>query len=105
MPKVTYVLRDSVSRILDLRLGQSVMHGAWNNGSPGILAECGGNCMCGTCHVYIEAMAEALPRIAMNESDMLDETAAGRKSNSRLSCQIKMTDALDGLVVRIAECQ
>ncbi len=102
MPKVTYSLPDGSSPTFELREGQSVMEGAVQNGIPEILAECGGSAMCATCHCYVEdAPLNALPAVSEDEDAMLDETEAQRKDNSRLSCQLRVTAALDGLHVRI----
>ena len=104
MSKVTYRLPDGSERALDLRDGQSVMEGAVRNGVSGVLAECGGSAMCATCHVYVEdGPVAALPPMGDDEDAMLDETASARTERSRLSCQIRLTPALDGLVVRIPE--
>lgn len=78
------------------------MEGAVQNGIDGILAECGGSCMCATCHVYVEeACLVRLNPIEEEEEEMLGSTAAERKANSRLSCQIRVTAELDGLVVNL----
>lgn len=103
MPRVTYIMSDGSSRTCDLPVGQSVMEGATRNEIPGILGECGGACMCATCHVYVEEGGGGLPPIVDGEDEMLDISAAERRPNSRLACQIRMVDALDGLVVRVAD--
>jgi len=103
MPIVTYVFSDGDSKKVDVPAGTSVMHAALNHRISGILGECGGNCMCATCHVYI-ADPEYLARIpspVTNEKFMLSIAAEGPAPNSRLSCQIKMNDELDGLTVRL----
>ena len=82
------------------------MQAAIGHGVDGIVAECGGNCMCATCHVYVDA--DWLPRLpAMSEAEdaLLDGTASERQPNSRLSCQISVTSALDGLLVNLPERQ
>src|SRR5579862_4267314 len=98
MPKITYISDAGVSRTIDVPVGDSVMEGAVQNGVDGIVAECGGNCQCATCHVYVEEqfLTKLLP-MAEEEDVMLGSTASPRKSNSRLSCQIHVTPALDGL--------
>lgn len=101
MPKVTFILPDESQQTLDLREGQSLMEAAIRNGIGAVLGECGGSAMCATCHCYVEQAPEALPPISDDEDAMLDETAAPRAENSRLSCQIRMTAALDGIIVRI----
>jgi 2Fe-2S ferredoxin len=106
MPKVTYVHPDGRREALELAEGISVMQGATSNGVDGILAECGGNCMCATCHVYVEPSQLALLAPMSEEEDaLLDGAAAEREPNSRLSCQIKVAPALDGLVVHLPERQ
>jgi 2Fe-2S ferredoxin len=102
MPIVTYVSSSGIPRKIDVPSGMSVMQAALNHRVEGILGECGGNCMCATCHVYVEA--SFLSRIAPvtdNEKFMLSIAAEGPETNSRLSCQIKMTEELDGIVVRL----
>jgi ferredoxin, 2Fe-2S len=102
MPVVTYVLPSGVSRRIDVPLGMSVMQGALNHRVEGILGECGGGCMCATCHVYVDpAYLPRIPPAVNSEKSMLSIAAEGPQLNSRLSCQIKMTDGLDGIVVRV----
>jgi 2Fe-2S ferredoxin len=82
------------------------MQTAVARGVDGIVAECGGNLMCATCHVYVdEDWAELLPAKAEDEDDMLDETACPREQNSRLSCQLVLEEKLDGIVVTLPERQ
>ena len=88
MPIVTYISSSGISRKIDVPPGMSVMQAALNHRIEGILGECGGNCMCATCHVHVEKF-------------MLSIAAEGPEPNSRLSCQIKMTEELDGIVVRL----
>ena len=102
MPMVTYVLPSGVSRQLEVPAGMSVMQAALNHRIDGILGECGGSCMCATCHVYVDAaFLSRIPAAVNNEKSMLSIAAEGPQPNSRLSCQIKMTEALDGIVVRL----
>ncbi len=102
MPQVTYVLASGVSRKIDVPAGMSVMQAALNNRVEGIPGECGGNCMCATCHVYVDAaFLDRIPAAKENEKFMLSIAAEGPQTNSRLSCQIKMTEELDGLTIRI----
>ncbi len=106
MPRITYVQPDGVERELDLPVGTTVMLGAVRNNVHGIEAECGGACSCATCHVYVdEDWAELLPPPEPMEDEMLTATAAERLPNSRLSCQLVVTEALDGLVVRLPDRQ
>jgi ferredoxin, 2Fe-2S len=105
MTKITFVAHDGSSRTVDAANGMSVMEAAIKNQVPGIEAECGGACACATCHVYVdESFAAAVGAASAMENDMLD-FAVDVKPTSRLSCQIKITDALDGLVVRTPERQ
>jgi 2Fe-2S ferredoxin len=99
MPKITFIDQDGSKRTVESEAGTTVMETAINNDIPGILATCGGSCSCATCHVYVdEAWVDRLPPPALEESDMLD-TAHDLKDSSRLSCQIKVTEEIDGLVV------
>ena len=103
---VTYISHSGASREVAVPLDSSVMEGAINNNVEGIVAECGGSCMCATCHVYVdEAFLGKLAPIAENEEEMLNSTASPRLPNSRLSCQIKLNSGLDGLVVTTPETQ
>ena len=105
MPKITYIDHEGTSRTVDGELGATVMETAIKNGIPGIEAECGGACACATCHVYVEeAWRAAVGDPSPMEEDMLD-FGYEVKENSRLSCQIKVTAALDGLVVRTPQRQ
>ncbi|MCB1421453.1 MAG: 2Fe-2S iron-sulfur cluster binding domain-containing protein [Nitratireductor sp.] len=105
MPKITYLTHDGKSHEVDAAVGTTVMENAIKNSVPGIEAECGGACACATCHVYVdEAWWEKTGEADIMEADMLD-FAYEPKENSRLSCQIKVTEELDGLVVRIPEKQ
>lgn len=100
MPKVTYRQQDGSEQSIDVPVGWSLMEAAIQNNIAGVIAECGGGCACATCHVYVVDIA-SLPPIADMEGDMLECTAAERQPNSRLSCQIKMSADMDGLVVLI----
>jgi 2Fe-2S ferredoxin len=105
MPKITYVEFDGKEHAVEVKSGLSVMEGAIKNNIPGIDADCGGACACATCHVYVdEAWADKTGSASAMEESMLD-FAESVQPNSRLSCQIKVTDALDGLVVRMPESQ
>jgi 2Fe-2S ferredoxin len=102
MPIVTYVSSSEISRKIDAPSGMSVMQAALNHRVEGILGECGGNCMCATCHVYVDpSFLDRIPPAKDNEKFMLSIAAEGPEKNSRLSCQIKMTEELDGIVVRL----
>lgn len=105
MAKVTYVEHSGVEHSVDVADGLSLMEGAINNMVPGIDADCGGACACATCHIYVdpEWFAKAGERTEM-EVTML-EFAEGAEASSRLACQIKVSDELDGLVVRLPVAQ
>ena len=106
MPKVIFVALDGSRRTIDAVDGDSVMATAVKNGVSGIIGECGGNLSCATCHVYVDEDYYALvgPPNDM-EDDMLDLGVSDRRPTSRLSCQIKVGEALDGLVVELPEDQ
>ena len=99
MPKVTYISHDGKKNTVEVAAGLSVMEGALQNNIEGIDADCGGSMACATCHVYVEEKwLSKLPKAEEAEVDMID-MAFEPKKNSRLSCQIILTDELDGLVV------
>ena len=103
MPKIIYIDVDGERHECDIDSGMSVMEGAIANNVPGILAICGGGCACSTCHSYIdEAWSEAVGGPNEVEDSTL-ELANERRETSRLTCQIEVTDALDGLVVHVAD--
>ena len=105
MAKITYIDHADESRTVEAENGSTVMENAIKNGVPGIEAECGGACACATCHVYVdEAWTEIVGGPSPMEEDMLD-FGFEVKPNSRLSCQIKVSDQLDGLIVRTPERQ
>ena len=105
MSKLTIVAFDGTRHELDVANGSTVMENAVRNSVPGIEAECGGACACATCHVYVDpAWMDKVGKPESMEEDMLD-FAFDVRENSRLSCQIKVTDALDGLVVTTPEKQ
>ncbi|HEY9219714.1 MAG TPA: 2Fe-2S iron-sulfur cluster-binding protein [Phenylobacterium sp.] len=105
MAKITYIEFDGKEHVIDVRNGLSVMEGAVKNNIPGIDADCGGACACATCHVYVdEAWRDKVGASSAMEESMLD-FAENVEPNSRLSCQIKVSDELDGLVVRMPESQ
>lgn len=105
-PKVTLVHPDNTRQELEIDLGTSVMQAAIANDIEGIVAECGGSMMCATCHVYVEESdLPRTPEMRPEEDEMLEFTASPRQATSRLSCQLVMTEALDGLVVHLPEEQ
>ncbi|TGD95278.1 2Fe-2S iron-sulfur cluster-binding protein [Methylobacterium nonmethylotrophicum] len=106
MPMITFIRPDGGQRDLSVPEGTSLMQGATTQGLDGIVAECGGNAMCATCHVYVdEAWTERLPPLFEDEDALLEGTAAERRPTSRLSCQVIATADLDGLVVRLPDRQ
>lgn len=106
MARITYIESNGTAHTVDVPNGLTVMEGARDNGVPGIDADCGGACACSTCHAYIDpAWVDKLnPKEAMEE-DMLDFAWNPDPVRSRLTCQINVTDALDGLVVHLPERQ
>ena len=105
MPKVTFIEHDGTVHAVDAVEGESLMRAAVDNGVPGIDADCGGECACATCHVYVEAawLARTGERSEMEQSML--SFAAVTQDNSRLSCQVQITPELDGLVVSLPEGQ
>jgi 2Fe-2S ferredoxin len=105
MAKITFIDHAGKSRTIDAPVGATVMESAIRNGIPGIEAECGGACACATCHVYVDAKwLEKTGSPSPMEEDMLD-FGYDVRPNSRLSCQIKVTPELDGLIVTTPERQ
>ena len=105
MPKITYIEYDGKSHTIEVANGLSVMEGAVQNNIPGIDADCGGSMACATCHVYVkDEWFNKLPKKEDGEEDMLD-MAFEPKKNSRLSCQLMVSDQFDGLVVNLPEKQ
>ena len=105
MPKITYIEHSGKSHTIEVANGLSVMEGAVQNNIPGIDADCGGSMACATCHVYVkEEWFNKLPKKEDGEDDMLD-MAFEPKKNSRLSCQLMVTDQLEGLIVNLPEKQ
>ncbi|WP_373486760.1 2Fe-2S iron-sulfur cluster-binding protein [Blastomonas sp.] len=103
MPKLVVINRAGEESTIEAETGLSVMEAIRDNGFDELLALCGGCCSCATCHVHVDAdWADKLPPISNDEDDLLD-SSDHRDTLSRLSCQIQMTDALDGLKVVIAE--
>jgi 2Fe-2S ferredoxin len=107
MARITYIEHDGTAHTVDVPAGTSVMQGAVDNNIPGIDADCGGECACATCQVYVDAAWLAVTGLAVpgsQEASMLG-FAAVTQPDSRLSCQLPVTDALDGLIVRMPEGQ
>jgi len=103
--KITYIEFGGKSHVVEVPSGLTVMEGAVDNNIPGIEAECGGACSCATCHVYVDpAWTKITGEAEFLEQDML-EAALDLEDSSRLSCQIEVSDELDGLIVRLPELQ
>lgn len=101
MPKITFIAASGSAKQVEGAQGQSVMQVALDHLIPGILGDCGGNCSCATCHAYIDlAWVDRVPAAEDAEKSML-ECALDTRPNSRLTCQIVVTDQLDGLVVHV----
>lgn len=105
MPSISFVEPDGTVHLVKAEIGASLMEAARLQGVPGIVAECGGACACATCHVYVDP--EWIDRTGVanaDEAEML-EFALNTRPNSRLSCQIKVTAGLDGLILEVPESQ
>lgn len=105
MAKITYVDARGLERVVEVEAGWSVMEGAVRNAVPGIVAECGGNCACGTCRVYVD---QAWQSVVGEPSDIEEATLDVRedaRAGKRLSCQITVTEDLEGLIVRTPASQ
>jgi len=103
MSRITFIGSDGSQVTVNAKNGHTLMEIAVDNNVPGMVAECGGACACATCHAYIDpAWLDRLPAIDDMEDAMLD-SALDRRPNSRLSCQIEVSDALDGLIVTVAD--
>jgi 2Fe-2S ferredoxin len=103
MPNITFIEPDGTKRDIAFTPGESVMQAATGAGIAGIIGECGGSCMCATCHVYLdEADFARLPAAESLELETLEFVATGPRPTSRLGCQIRLDDALDGLVLHVA---
>jgi 2Fe-2S ferredoxin len=106
MPTITFVHPDARAEAISAAVGDSVMQAAIVHSITGVVAECGGNAMCATCHVYVDSgWSDRLPTMTTDEDALLDGTAAERRPTSRLSCQIRLTPELDGLVLHLPDRQ
>ena len=106
MARITYIEFNGKRHQVDVPNGYTVMEGARDNNIPGIDADCGGSCACSTCHVYVdESWVDRLPKMEAMEEDMLDFAWEPNPARSRLTCQLRVSDALDGLVVQMPEKQ
>lgn len=106
MPRITYIQPDGDANVVDVPTGTTIMQAALSNDIHGIVGECGGNAMCVTCHVRVaDSCLDRVPAISEIEKEMLEFTASPRGEGSRLGCQIRVTDDLDGLVVHVPGAQ
>ncbi|RJG01360.1 2Fe-2S iron-sulfur cluster-binding protein [Noviherbaspirillum sedimenti] len=105
MPVITFIEHNGTEHRVEAPVGSTAMQAAVNNGVPGVLADCGGSCSCATCHGYVDEMwTGSLSSAKADELDMLGG-ALDMKHNSRLTCQILLTAAMDGLIIRLPESQ
>ena len=105
MRRVTYQHSDGSSNTVDVAEGMNLMRAALAHAVPGIVGECGGELMCATCHVYVIEPRDMDAPMSDDEDEMLDFAACPRRENSRLSCQLKMSADLDGIVVETPKAQ
>ena len=105
MIKITYIEFDGTSHTVEAPTDTTLMETAINNDVPGIVAECGGTCACATCHVYVAPEWTSKTGQPAPQEDGMLECVMDRHDNSRLSCQIELTDDMDGMVVRLPESQ
>ena len=106
MPHIVFLQPNGSARRVEADAGQSAMQAAVNALVPGIVADCGGACACATCHGYVdEAWTDRLPPASADELDMIDGGCLNTRPTSRLTCQIKMTEALDGLTIQVPDSQ
>ncbi|MBD1551520.1 2Fe-2S iron-sulfur cluster-binding protein [Pseudomonas typographi] len=106
MPNAIFVLPDGQRESVEVANGTHLMRAAVNHGIHAIVGDCGGSAACATCHVYVqEPWLQRLPAPSATEDQLLEATASPRQPNSRLSCQIQMSDALDGIIIDVAPTQ
>lgn len=105
MPTITFIEHSGEEHTVSTEAGLTVMQAAVGNHVPGIVADCGGCCSCATCHVYLDPKWQSRVNPPSSEEQAMLECVLSPQENSRLSCQIKVTDELDGLVVRLPESQ
>lgn len=103
MPAITYILPDGTEKQIEVPCGQSVMDGSVRNNLPGIVAECGGSCACATCHVFLEQANENAFDEPMEEESELIEFLEDTAPNSRLSCQLIVSESSDGAKIRVSD--
>ena len=106
MVKITYIEFNGTEHVVDVEVGMTVMEGARDNNIPGIEADCGGACACSTCHVYVDPnWVGKIPEKEDMEEDMLDFAYSPDENLCRLTCQLQVTEEIDGLIVRMPEKQ
>lgn len=105
MPTLLFISHDGVEQSVEAKIGESIMEAAVKNSVIGIDADCGGACACATCHVYIDKAFDKFLTVADDMEQSMLEFADDVQDNSRLSCQIKVTDQMDGIKVRTPEAQ
>jgi 2Fe-2S ferredoxin len=105
MPKIVFVEFNGTKHEVQSEVGESIMHAAVSNAVPGILADCGGACSCATCHGYVRKEFLALLPAKTEEEQMMLDGVLELRDNSRLTCQIKMTQTLDGICIDLPESQ
>jgi ferredoxin, 2Fe-2S len=105
MPKIVFIEYNGTEHVVEAQVGRSLMQAAVENFVPGIVADCGGNCSCATCHGFVDRRwLSSIPPVQASEGSLL-EGLLDTQDNSRLTCQIEMTPSLDGLVVRLPKSQ
>ena len=106
MIKVNFILTNGQTQSVEVPVGTTVKDAAEGNNVPGILGLCGGSCTCGTCHVYVgEAWRKGFPSPSEDEEILLEGSAAERRDGSRLGCQLRLSEEMDGIVLTMPECQ
>lgn len=105
MSKITFIEHDGTQHTVDIEEGKSLMETAMNNGIPGIDADCGGACACGTCHVIVDHKWIATTGSSTEDENQMLDLNPEKVDTSRLSCQIPMSETMGGLVVRLPEFQ
>jgi ferredoxin, 2Fe-2S len=105
MPKIVFIEYNGTEHVVEAQVGRSLMQAAVENFVPGIVADCGGNCSCATCHGFVDQRwLSRIPPVQTSEGSLL-EGLLDTQDNSRLTCQIEMTPSLDGIVVRLPKSQ
>ncbi len=105
MGKITFIEHDGTEHLAEIEEGKSLMQAALDNGVPGIDADCGGSCACGTCHVIVDAQWLAKTGSATEAEEQMLDLTPEKAASSRLSCQVQLSELMDGMVVRLPEFQ